>query len=63
MQKILVVEDDTDINNMLCELLMQNNYDPTAAYSGTEAVLNFKLGKFDLVLLDLMLPGDRKSVV
>lgn len=57
MDKILVVEDDSFINQMLCELLSQNNYDCTAAFSGTEAVLNFKMSKFDLVLLDLMLPG------
>ena len=57
MHKILVVEDDIDINSMLCDLLQQNGYEPTAAYSGTEAVLNFKLGTYDLVLLDLMLPG------
>ena len=57
MHKILVVEDDIDINSMLCDLLQQNGFEPTAAYSGTEAVLNFKLGTYDLVLLDLMLPG------
>jgi len=63
MNKILVVEDDTHINNMLCDLLQQNGYEPTAAYSGTEAVLNFKLGAYDLVLLDLMLPGKSGEAV
>jgi len=48
---------------MLCELLRQNGYEPTAAYSGTEAVLNFKLGTYDLVLLDLMLPGKSGEAV
>ena len=57
MFKILVVEDDIDISAMLCDLLWQNDYEPTAAYSGTEAVLNFKIDSYDLVLLDLMLPG------
>jgi len=63
MHKILVVEDDIDINSMLCDLLQQNGYEPTAAYSGTEAVLNFKLGTYDLVLLDLMLPGKSGDAV
>jgi DNA-binding response OmpR family regulator len=45
------------ISNMLCELLSQNNYEPVAAYSGTEALLILPRGEFSLVLLDLMLPG------
>jgi len=63
MKKILIVEDDSDINNMLCDLLEQNGYAPTAAYSGTEAVMRFANDKYDLVLLDLMLPGKSGSDV
>ena len=55
--KILIVEDDTFISDMLCELLRHNNYSPTPAYSGTEALLLLPQGGFSLVLLDLMLPG------
>ena len=57
MEKILIVEDDIHINNMLCELLRQNNYMPHAAFSGTEAILIFSQEQFSLILLDLMLPG------
>jgi DNA-binding response OmpR family regulator len=57
MKKILVAEDNNDINNMLCDLLEQNGYAPTAAYSGTEALMRFAGDKYELVLLDLMLPG------
>lgn len=57
MGDILVVEDDVHINRMLCELLAQNGYMPTAAYSGTEATLLLSQDGFRLVLLDLMLPG------
>ncbi|MBZ2174295.1 response regulator transcription factor [Schnuerera sp. xch1] len=53
---ILVIEDDNDINNMICDLLKQNGYDTKVAYSGTEALMVFN-NKIDLVLLDLMLPG------
>ena len=57
MAEILIVEDDIHINEMLCELLRQNNYAPSAAYSGTEALLLWPQHRFSLVLLDLMLPG------
>lgn len=53
---ILVVEDDSDISNMVCDLLEQSGYSTKPAYSGTEALMYFN-DKFNLVLLDLMLPG------
>lgn len=53
---ILVIEDDSDISNMICDLLKQNGYNAKPAYSGTEALIVFD-DKIDLVLLDLMLPG------
>lgn len=53
---ILVIEDDSDISNMICDLLEQNGYHAKRAYSGTEALMVFD-NKIDLVLLDLMLPG------
>jgi len=57
MEKILIIEDDIHISQMLCELLGQNGYEPIAAYSGTEALLILPQGGFSLILLDLMLPG------
>ncbi len=59
MQKtILIVEDDSEINNMLKILLTQNGYNIISAFSGTEGVLALN-DKVDLILLDLMLPGKR----
>ena len=55
--RILIVEDDSHISDMLCQLLRQNGYAPTAAYSGTEALLTLPSANFALILLDLMLPG------
>jgi DNA-binding response OmpR family regulator len=55
--KILVIEDDPDINKLLCKFLEREGYQTTAAYSGTEARLQLKLDTFHLLLLDLMLPG------
>lgn len=57
MTKILIIEDDTDINNMLNTALTQSGYDCTCAYSGTEGLLRLEREQFDLILLDLMLPG------
>jgi len=57
METILVVEDDTFINEMLCELLTLNGYSPKPAFSGTEALLCLQLGGISLIILDLMLPG------
>ena len=54
---ILVVEDDQDINNLLCKILTGAGYDCRPAYSGSEAALWAEQYDYDLVLLDLMLPG------
>ena len=51
MANILIVEDDVYISDMLCELMRQNSFAPTAAYSGTEALLLLAQGGFSLVLL------------
>ena len=55
--KILVVEDDPDINRLLCRILTDGGYDVRPAFSGSEAVLWAEQYEYDLVLLDLMLPG------
>lgn len=57
MNKILIVEDDVSIHNVIEELLQQENYITFNAYSGTEALLLLEKEKFDLILLDLMLPA------
>ncbi|GAB2549010.1 response regulator [Gracilibacillus alcaliphilus] len=54
---ILVVEDDNDINQLLCKIIKKSQYDPQPAYSGTEALLYLDKQNWDLILLDLMLPG------
>lgn len=57
MKKILIVEDDISIHNIIEELLKRENYITYNAYSGTEALLLLEKEDFDLILLDLMLPG------
>ncbi|MDT2759763.1 response regulator transcription factor [Enterococcus xiangfangensis] len=55
MTKILLVEDDAEIQMMIKELLTE--YEVVSAYSGTEGQLRVQQESFDLILLDLMLPG------
>ncbi|MCR5804551.1 MAG: response regulator transcription factor [Clostridia bacterium] len=55
--KILIVEDDANINNMVCEALTKSGFECTQSFSGTEGLLNFKANQFDLAILDLMMPG------
>ncbi len=57
MKKIMIIDDDVNIGNMLEETLHLEGYEVTRAYSGTEALLILKTDVPDLILLDLMLPG------
>lgn len=57
IKKILVIDDDVYIGNMLEEVLLKEGYHVLRAYSGTEALLLLSSHTPDLVLLDLMLPG------
>ncbi len=57
MQKILIIEDDTNINNMIKEILTKRDYACVQAFSGTEGLLYAGTEDISLVILDLMLPG------
>ena len=57
MSHILIIDDDIHINEMLEEVLIQEGYQVSHAYSGTEALLFLANEKPDMILLDLMLPG------
>lgn len=57
MNPILIVEDDTNINNLLKEALEKEQYNCEQAFSGTEAKMLLEVRKYSVVLLDLMLPG------
>ena len=57
MKTILIVEDNTDIHNLLKEVLEKEKYRVVDSYSGTEALMLLEREKVDLILLDLMLPG------
>ncbi|HIX14811.1 MAG TPA: response regulator transcription factor [Candidatus Hungatella pullicola] len=56
MKNILVVEDEPDIQELLCTYLQDAGYGTTVAGDGVEAMSLFQLQTFDLILLDVMLP-------
>lgn len=56
MQKILVVEDDFDIQELLQNFLQEAGYEVILADDGVEAAAVFPTAHFDAVLLDVMLP-------
>lgn len=57
MKKILVIDDDVHISDMIEEALTKEGYSILKAYSGTEAMYVLSKTSPDLILLDLMLPG------
>lgn len=56
MKYILIVEDEPDIQELLCAYLQDAGYGTAAAGDGVAALELFQSRPFDLVLLDLMLP-------
>ena len=56
MQKILIVEDDRDIQELLQEFLKEAGYMVDIAVDGVEAIAMFNANTYDLILLDIMLP-------
>jgi len=54
--KLLVVEDDPNLGQILSDYLRLKNYDPTLAIDGEMGLETFNSGSFDLCLLDIMMP-------
>ncbi|MDI9490362.1 MAG: response regulator transcription factor [Clostridiaceae bacterium] len=57
MKKILIIEDDTNINHLIKEALDQAGFVCSQAFSGTEGLLLAEAEDYSVILLDLMLPG------
>ena len=56
-QKILVINDDQHIAELISLYLMKDGYDTKEVYDGKEALHEIQIYQPDLILLDLMLPG------
>ena len=55
-KKILLVEDDNNLGNLLQDSLELKNYEVTLKRNGEEGLTEFKAGKFDMCILDVMIP-------
>ena len=54
--RILLVEDDPNLGNLLQEYLQAKEYETSLATNGKEGLVQFKAGVFDVCLLDVMMP-------
>lgn len=55
--RILLVDDDQDLGQMLSEFLATDRLDVTVCKTGEDGVETFAAGDFELLILDIMLPG------
>lgn len=55
-QRILVVEDDLFLRELYSDILTQEGYKVESAQDGEEALQKIKVGGYDLILLDIIMP-------
>ena len=55
--KILIIDDDRELGEMLREFLAPDHFDLEARLSGEEGIAAVKGGNYELLILDIMLPG------
>ena len=58
LKRILVVDDEPMIVSLLSTILREKGWDVTEARSGTEAIDQLDRSRFDVILTDLVMPGD-----
>jgi len=58
LKRILVVDDEPAIVSLLSTILREKGWDVTGAHSGTEGIEKLERGRYDVILSDLMMPGD-----
>ncbi len=56
MERILIIEDEKDVNQLLAQTLQDDGYETESAYNGIDGIQILRKEHFDMVLLDLMLP-------
>lgn len=56
MERILIIEDERDVNQLLAQTLQNSGYETVSVWNGLEGIQQLQRQHFDMVLLDLMLP-------
>ena len=54
--RVLVVEDERDLNRVICKKLKVEGYSVDACYDGEEALLYIDGATYDIILMDIMMP-------
>lgn len=57
MIRILVAEDDSAMNKLVCNMLTDKGYEPVACFDGAQAMREFERQPFDMVITDIMMPN------
>ncbi len=55
--RLLIVDDEVELKNALCETLAPEGYETVGATNGVEGLKALEQQEFDLLLCDLMMPG------
>lgn len=63
MQKVMIVEDDVEINKLLTDFLNKNGYEVFCQYDGLHVLDCLLENKIDLLLMDIMLPYRSGDIV
>ena len=58
MDHVLIVDDDSEIRGLLCDYLARNGYRASAVADGATMFAALDQSRCDLIILDLMLPGE-----
>lgn len=62
--RILIVDDDEDIVQIISTFLTSRGYACTTAYTGAQGLIEFQFGKIDLILTDMNMPaGDGIALI
>ncbi len=57
MEKILIIDDNKDVLGIFEQVLVDKGYTVSTAYNGTEGIERFNKDCFDLVIIDINMPG------
>ena len=57
MARVLIIDDDSEIRNLLSEMLQEAGHEVATAAEGGEGIRLFRAQPFDLLITDLIMPG------
>lgn len=55
--RLLVAEDEKDLNSVICKTLQKNHYSVDSCHDGPQALSYLEAAEYDAVILDIMMPG------